>query len=106
MCESDSIEIKQCPCCGTAIVPVKAVKAGDKITIDVDGNLTPISDNVNVMIELIKEIEWYYQNRKSHILPIVYEDMLKDAVHYASQNMWEDASVWINGLRKAREETE
>lgn len=64
------------------------------------------NDNVNLMIRLIKEIEWYYQNRKSHILPIVYEDMLKDAVHYASQNMWENASVWLNGLRKAREETE
>ena len=63
-------------------------------------------ERTDLMIMLIKEIEWYYQNRKSHILPIVYEDMLKDAVHYASQNMWEDASVWINGLRKAREETE
>lgn len=64
------------------------------------------NDNVNLMTRLINEIAWYYQNRKSHILPIVYEDMMKDAVHYASQNMWEDASVWLNGLRKAREETE
>lgn len=39
-----------------------------------------IADIQLTMVDLLQEINWYFENRKTYILPIKYEDMLKNAV--------------------------
>lgn len=40
--------------------------------------------NDELRLELIKEIDWYFSNRKGVCLPISYLSMLKRAVHISA----------------------
>lgn len=60
------LDFLQKPCCTPFVKPNPI-----EIAI-VDMQLT--------MVDLLREINWYFENRKDYILPVKYEDMLKYAV--------------------------
>lgn len=61
-----SLDFLQKPCCTPFIKP-------NPIEI-------AIADMQLTMVDLLREINWYFENRKDYILPVKYEDMLKYAV--------------------------
>lgn len=52
-------------------------------------------------IDVLKEIEWYFQNRKGTILPIWYEADLIGMIHEAVQGEWTAAQKHYERLRIA-----
>lgn len=50
---------------------------------------------------LIDELDWYYSNRKDLLLPIWYEDVLKECVKYANLGQWDTVMRDLNRLKTA-----
>ena len=53
---------------------------------------------------LIKELNWYYQNRKRTVMPVSYPDILIEAVCYAANGELDEASKCLDKLRASRAE--
>ena len=52
-------------------------------------------------IDILKEIDWFFQNRSGTILPFWYEDELIDMVHEAAQSGWTAAQKHYERLMLA-----
>jgi len=65
--------------------------------------------NTNLPMEILKEIDWFFRNKKNYILPIGYPQRLEELVHEFVNGNVDKAERYLNDIRsmndmKIREE--